>query len=84
MGRLETGFGPVWTGLDVGDSTFVLPGVSGVTEFASESAMVLEFEFESVLVFVSTATSLVGEGIGVASTVGSGEGVGSTTTVAEK
>jgi hypothetical protein len=84
VGRLETGLGPV--GRDVGVSESVRVGDSGTAVFVLNSDALVEFEFDSVKLFVSTATaSCVGAGTGVDSGVDSGDGVGcGTTDAAEK
>ena len=63
-GRLETGFGAVGFGLDVGLSESVRVGVSGTVGVELDSETVLEFE--SGELFVSATASIVGEGTGVA------------------
>jgi hypothetical protein len=55
VGRLETGLGPVWR--DVGVSESVRPGVSGTAVLALTADTLFEFEFDSVKLFVSTATA---------------------------
>jgi hypothetical protein len=55
VGRLETGFGPV--GRDAGISESVRAGVSGTAVLALNSDTLVEFELDSVKLFVSTATA---------------------------
>ena len=83
-GRLGAGLEAVEFGLDVDVSTPVVEGGTGLDPGADELALEPEtiLEFESVELFVSTAASIVGAGVGEASIVGAGEGVGSATAVA--